>query len=533
MLKTILRLRTFYHRPFPHSKLIMLLLTTTLIIGFQLATHADVNELLLHLKDFKDPGSLAVKLQDTRAAVSKSISKQLSDETQQLLSEYDGISTPSPILQKSLLSDLNRLLQASTLYDVESFAKIKLSEETEKLIAKNPKNEETLVRLNRFLLADAYPYELVAPSEQHIHEDSKGIEKCRENLKQIKLALEKYRVETKNYPEWLSELSPKYLDKKILLCPADATKGKPGVLTEGAKDPTLPCSYLYEFRPSQKVGQDILLKHEGDMLPIVRCQHHKLNLSISGKLYRYGPQRIIYNNSTVKFAQTTSMQNSSSAHLPPELKKQMQEELLKKGHGTTHTTTIQLDESKDFRTQLKEQFGEAYLESPEGKALLNQLASTQHALSKQEKLANLKGKPMPDIALTDLSGKPIKLDKLRGKFILVNLFLLDSDTSGEKLQRLEKLLKNYNASQLRTVGISNSDSTKAIDPFKKKNRLSMPIWRAKNDQIQDHFNIDMSESQTELITILLNRELIVKDVFIDFNPDNLSEKVNQLIESSE
>ncbi len=57
MLKTILRLRTFYHRPFPHSKLIMLLLTATLIIGFQLATHADVNELLLHLKDFKDPGS--------------------------------------------------------------------------------------------------------------------------------------------------------------------------------------------------------------------------------------------------------------------------------------------------------------------------------------------------------------------------------------------------------------------------------------------------------------------------------------------
>ncbi len=115
----------------------------------------------------------------------------------------------------------------------------------------------------------------------------------------------------------------------------------------------------------------------------------------------------------------------------------------------------------------------------------------------------------------------------------MNLFFLDSDTNGEKLQRLEKLLKNYDASQLRTVGISNSDSTKAIEPFKKKNRLSMPIWHAKNDQIQDHFNIDMSESQTELITILLNRELIVKDVFIDFNPENLSEKVNRLIESSE
>ena len=93
--------------------------------------------------------------------------------------------------------------------------------------------------MNRFLLADAYPYELAAPSEKHTHEDSKGIEKCRENLRQIKLALEKYRAEEDDYPKWLSELVPKYLDKKVLLCPADTTKGKPGVLIEGAEDPTL------------------------------------------------------------------------------------------------------------------------------------------------------------------------------------------------------------------------------------------------------------------------------------------------------
>ena len=211
----------------------------------------------------------------------------------------------------------------------------------------------------------------------------------------------------------------------------------------------------------------------------------------------------------------------------------MQEELLKKGPGATSTTTIQLDGSKDFRSQLKAQFGEAYLESPEGKALLKQLASTQPTSSDQEKLANLKGKPMPDIALTDLSGKPIKLEKLRGKFVLVNLFSLDSDTSGEKLQRLEKLLKNYKASQLKVVGINNSDSTKTIEKFKKRHKLSMPVWRVKNDQVQDHLNVDMSESQKELITILLNRELIVKDVLIDLNPENLSEKVKQLIESKE
>ena len=48
------------------------------------------------------------------------------------------------------------------------------------------------------------------------------------------------------------------------------------------------------FVLSRKIGQEFLLEIEGDMIPIVRCQHHLLNLSVSGKLYRNGPQRNIY-----------------------------------------------------------------------------------------------------------------------------------------------------------------------------------------------------------------------------------------------
>ena len=133
-----------------------------------------------------------------------------------------------------------------------------------------------MVRLNRFVLADVYPYELATPSEKETADDSKEIQTCRENLRKIKLALENHRAEVDGEPQWLSELSPQYLEKKVLLCPADPTAGVPGVLTEGASDPTLPCSYLYEFRPEQKAGQEMLLEIEGDMLPIVRCQHHLL-----------------------------------------------------------------------------------------------------------------------------------------------------------------------------------------------------------------------------------------------------------------
>ena len=81
-----------------------------------------------------------MKLQDTRAAIPQSIAAQLSDETQQLLREYDGISNPPLELQKALLNDLNRLLQASLLYDAQSLGNIKLSKQTQELLAQNPQN---------------------------------------------------------------------------------------------------------------------------------------------------------------------------------------------------------------------------------------------------------------------------------------------------------------------------------------------------------------------------------------------------------
>ena len=341
MLKMIGHLKTHYLRLHLQGKTIMLLFVTVLMaMGLQLTLHAGTSQFLFDTDGIRDPGSLAVKLQDTRAPVSQWIASQLSEDTQLLLAGYDGASNPSAKLQEALLADLNRLLQADPLYDAQVFADIELSEETQALIAQNPKNGDALVRLNRSLLADVYPYELASLSGEKRVAD-KGLETCRENLRQIKLALEKYRIANADtYPQWLSELSPEYLDKKVLLCPADTTVGKPGVLTDGAADPTLPCSYLYEMRPSVKMDQDILLMQEGDMLPIVRCERHLLNLSIGGKLYRNGPQRSIYTSNKTGFSL--------------------------------------LD---DFMRGLRAQHGEAFLKTQEGKQKLKQ--ATEELIIKQ------------------------------------------------------------------------------------------------------------------------------------------------------
>lgn len=405
-------------------KLTTLLFATLLMaIGLLFLTCTEANQLLYDVAALKDAGSLAVKLQDTRAAVSNAIASQLSDETQRLLEEYDGASEPSADLRKALLSDLNRHIQAGPLYDAQIFADIELSEQTQALIAQNPQSGEALVRLNRMLLSDAYPYELASLSEEKKVED-KGLEVCRENLRRIKLALEKYRIANADTnPQWLSDLSPEYLEEKVLLCPADTTAGIPGVLTEGASDPMLPCSYLYEFRPSVKMYQELLWTQEGDMLPIVRCEHHLLNLSVGGKIYRNGPQRGIYTSSKTGFSVLHDfMQELRAQHgeaflktqkgrqqlkqatekliikqlvpnmlsaLEKEVYSQLEAELGKSilntamGMDILKQGTVQVrDQIKEnLQAQLETQLGSEFLETAEGQDILKQLSAQIDAFS--------------------------------------------------------------------------------------------------------------------------------------------------------
>ena len=557
MLKVILQLKIRDPRPFLLPIIITLLITTLLI--WTSVTSANENQFLFHPEDIKDPGSLAVKLQDPRAAVSNAIAVQFSDETQQQLMEYDGISSPSSALQKALLADLNRLLQASALYNAHTFTNIELSEQTQILLSQNPQSGETLVRLNRLLLSDAYPYELASPSEKQNAGDSKAIETCRENLRQIKLALDNYRAKANVEPQWLSELSPQYLDEKMLLCPADITVGAPGVLTEGASDPTLPCSYLYEFRPDQKAGQEILLEIEGDMIPMVRCQHHLLNLSVSGKLYRNGPQRDIYNSEPnmkkiIGKPQQQIFQVNSPADVEA-LRTLLGDEFFEtqEGQEMLKGLTEQPSESDDSKTPnladtpqpitksshrifqvnspadveaLRTLLGDEFFKTQEGQELLKH-AATLPSASKKSETQKLIGAPLPDVTFRNLSGEPVMLEQFRGKFVLLNLSLSDNISSGPDLQRLEKLLTNVDTPRLQVIGI-NTGSVETTAALKEKYQISMPLWIIEKSAILGILNAETTQPHTKGITILLNPELVVEAVFTDM--ESLLQKIRKLEE---
>ena len=119
----------------------------------------------------------------------------------------------------------------------------------------------------------------------------KNIESCTQNLVVIGEAIQTYQREHDDFPEWLSDLRPKYLtDAHVFICPADTTDGKADFPQN--PDPKMSVSYDYEFHPeyrAEKSGQRLVY---GDAIPLVRCRHHAnedfyaLNLSFSYMIYK-------------------------------------------------------------------------------------------------------------------------------------------------------------------------------------------------------------------------------------------------------
>src|ERR1017187_10561978 len=109
--------------------------------------------------DFKDVSSLATKLQDKADPLSDYLASNLSEATVQTLAHYkQGLSSDSSA-RVAIMQDLNSLILKTNIYRPERFAGITLQEAAKGLLAQEPKSRNE-ARLNRLLLADAYPNEL-------------------------------------------------------------------------------------------------------------------------------------------------------------------------------------------------------------------------------------------------------------------------------------------------------------------------------------------------------------------------------------
>ncbi|MCI0539599.1 MAG: hypothetical protein L0Z50_30685 [Verrucomicrobiales bacterium] len=133
---------------------------------------------------------------------------------------------------------------------------------------------------------------------------------CRDRLKLIHDSIAAFKNDHQRLPSWLSELSPRYLDASLLVCPyvakiGDLRSWRSGFRDDVFQDPKESTSYAYEFNNIQrKLWTGVTktwneYKHRQmermgplgrDAVPIVRCFEHDpvLNLAYSGRIYASG-----------------------------------------------------------------------------------------------------------------------------------------------------------------------------------------------------------------------------------------------------
>lgn len=119
----------------------------------------DSHSKLIQRDYLQDPAGLVIKLRDAEDPLSEYLQEQFSPNMRRILNEYDNSNSPSEVLLRALIVELNQLLRSNNLYEEQRFRHVPLTQETQELIKQNPQGLD-LIRLNRLLLEEAYPYEI-------------------------------------------------------------------------------------------------------------------------------------------------------------------------------------------------------------------------------------------------------------------------------------------------------------------------------------------------------------------------------------
>ena len=114
----------------------------------------------LSIDEIKDPIRFVNALRQPETPLSQYLQARLSAETRERLSKYSGSKPPPNTLQQVIIDELNQLLQGCCLYDESRFAMVILTKRVQRLVEQNPKSRKKLLRLNRFLLQEAFPSEI-------------------------------------------------------------------------------------------------------------------------------------------------------------------------------------------------------------------------------------------------------------------------------------------------------------------------------------------------------------------------------------
>lgn len=109
--------------------------------------------------DIADLAQIAFKLDVATDPVSAFIKTGLSETARIALSRYRESGSGAGVLEEALAADVQRIIAGLPIYRERRFAGVRLRPETRQLLA-HGQDAESLLKLNRLLLEDAYPLEI-------------------------------------------------------------------------------------------------------------------------------------------------------------------------------------------------------------------------------------------------------------------------------------------------------------------------------------------------------------------------------------
>ena len=341
-----------------------------------------------------------------------------------------------------------------------------------------------------------------------------NVEICKQHLLKIGKAIQVYQKEQDDFPEWLSELYPKYLpDANILLCPGDRVGGK--ALFPPNIDPKMPVSYGYGLRPGYRESTPKNRAMYGDVIPLVRCRHHAnqpfecLNLSFAFKVYpssrvwEYTPEEMYGTPEKTIEALENGLQRQadnppffyvyrSLARLYIEVGREKDaENLANHFKSTMNPDDLQahfalgamLEIANQHQEMLKvfEKLEERY---PDDHDVLDELARIHEKLGnselskeyrqKADPTSELIGRVVPNFSTTDLDGKLISLSDYRGKVVLLDFWAVWCGPCLTEIPNVKGVYDTYKDQGFDIIGVSLDTDETRLRNYLKKNNIA---WR--------------------------------------------------------
>jgi peroxiredoxin len=119
--------------------------------------------------------------------------------------------------------------------------------------------------------------------------------------------------------------------------------------------------------------------------------------------------------------------------------------------------------------------------APTRRRLLRTLAAGAFAVAgaaptaRAEPLSRWAGKPLPDVALVDLQGRPVRVSGFRGKVLVANVWATWCGPCREEMPSLDRLRASLAGRPAEVVAISLGDSPARIERFLAEVPVELPV----------------------------------------------------------